>query len=973
MLPLLTNLVSDGVIIADNNFRIVLINHRAEQLFGYSAQEVIGKPLEMFIPEDYRAVHNDRHFRGFAQAHEEQIRLEKYRGITGLAKSGSRIPLELAIGHFTGLDNFSETPGRSLSEGVIVCLRDLSAEQIAQQKIVEALRRQNLFFNSLNKVALGLLRRLELDDLLRDVLQQANRLVNTEYGFVFLETAEGDAMELRIDTGNQFQGMRLKKGEGIAGRVWESGKPLWISDYRTWIHRSSQLETAPFISVVGLPLNFDGRVRGVLGVALTEETRKFEDQEIEQLGYFAELASVALQNAHLYSQLTQELYHRTQMETALREREAHYRLVVDSALYAVIETDAEGKIIGWNPQAEKIFGWSREDALGMLMTRLILAPSNQSKVAEDEYLNIGKFVSDEPTELTGIHREGYHFPIEMAVSQLSIDQQQLFSAFVHDISERRRYETKLQEEREFALMVMNTVGQGLTVTNSDGRFVYVNPAYAQMLGYQPQDLLGKSPMDLAVQEGEVDYQKVFEQRRLGLTTSYEARLLHADGHTVYTLITGSPRFRDGEFIGSISSVIDLSERRKMELELARARDHALEISRLKSEFLAMMSHEIRTPMNGIFGMTEILMDTHLDEEQREYAQIVWNEAHNLLQIINDILDFSKIEAGKMMLEPTEFSLQGMIDTAIRLVAPRAEAKKLELTVDVSPFIPSRLNGDAGRLRQVLINLVNNAIKFTEQGSIKIRVEPVAIQRGTITLRFIVKDTGIGIPASARDLLFKSFTQVEMGPTRRFGGTGLGLAIARRLVELMSGQIDFFSQEGIGSTFWFTVVLGLLSGATASLPERTAEMLQMPNTTGAKKETTRVGQGSTILIVEDNAPHRFAVTSYLRKHGYLVDAAVDGRQAIQRVTEAIQSGSQYSVILMDLRMPDLDGFETAREIRHLETAAHQHTPILAVTADAFPDEIERCMQAGMDGYLTKPIDLAQLRQEVTRFNREKASI
>jgi signal transduction histidine kinase/ActR/RegA family two-component response regulator len=401
------------------------------------------------------------------------------------------------------------------------------------------------------------------------------------------------------------------------------------------------------------------------------------------------------------------------------------------------------------------------------------------------------------------------------------------------------------------------------------------------------------------------------------------------------------------------AVVDQQKR-----EIERLLDQTQEISRHKSEFLANMSHEIRTPMNGVIGMTNLVLTTQLSEEQREYVETARLSADFLLTVLNDILDFSKIEAGRLDLSPVDFSLKDCLEQTGRMLSLQIANKKLNYSQSVADDVPDRLVGDPDRLRQILLNLVGNAIKFTDQGgiSVSVRRKPTGetgADADGVTLLFAVNDTGVGIPADQQGLIFDAFRQADGSTTRKYGGTGLGLAICSRLVEMMGGTIGVESEPGKGSTFHFSARLRVVINTPAEVDEQTRKLAAAVKSFSPEQVTSL-----RILLAEDNPVNQRLATKLLEKRGHQVTVTATGRGAFQRVQD-----ETFDVVLMDVQMPDMDGLEATALIREWEKNRRRHTPIVALTAHSMKGDRDRCLAAGMDNYVTKPFDVARLIEVV----------
>ncbi|MDQ3980563.1 MAG: response regulator [Actinomycetota bacterium] len=835
-----------------------------------------------------------------------------------------------------------------------------------QKRLHEALAKEAVLLRGLlQTVAVAANEATTVNGAIQVAIDQICTFTGWPIGHAFFSKERGDPLTStgiwHLDEPQRFDSFRqateatsLPPGVGLSGGVVTSMAPAWVPDVSADANftRRDAASRSGIISAFAFPLSVGQRATAVLEFFSTrlepvdEQLLEVITQVGKQLGLVVEKIG-AIEKLH-----------------ASNERN---RTIVETASDAFVEMDEHGLIADWNRSAEAMFGWSREEVIGQELARVIIP--EELRVAHRRGLRHylatgeGRAVSDR-LQVDALHRNGDRFPVEVALWEVTSETSRSFNAFVRDMSQQKATEEAL----------------------------------------------------------------------------------------------------------------------------ASARDQAVEASRMKSEFLANMSHEIRTPMNAVIGLTGLLLDTTQDDTQRKYTEGVRSAGEGLLSIINGILDFSKIEAGKIELEQVDLDLRELVEESVGLLAGPAAAKGIELAAWCYPNLPTAVRGDPVRLRQILVNLVGNAVKFTEQGEVVVQARPLQVDDTSVVVRFDVIDTGIGIDAASYDRLFVSFSQADTSTTRRYGGTGLGLALVKRLVDLMGGEVGVESELDRGSTFWFSVRLPRQSEAspapvpppslrgvralvvddnatnclilsqqltgwgmrpdTEQDPQQALELLRTaaamgqpygvaivdmnmpdidglgvaeairaePTTAGlpiillssagmvgasrradvgiqeslikpirqselydallqalaptartsslVRRERRResAGQRGRVLVVEDNEINQMVAIGTLTKLGYETDVAANGREAVAAV-----SGQRYAAVLMDCQMPEMDGFEATREIRRRE-GGDRHIPIIAMTASATEADRQRCMAAGMDDYIPKPVRIESIETALEHWIR-----
>lgn len=693
-------------------------------------------------------------------------------------------------------------------------------------------------------------------------------------------------------------------------------------------------------------------------IGSTEE--RFKGVDVDAGGEIGTLASSF--NSMLKRLSDREELLRVALEN-LGDREARISSIVNTTVEGIITISEKGIIESFNPAAEHIFGYKAAEAIGCNISMLMPEPHRsehdghiQAYVRDSRSKAIGTVL-----EVMGVRKDGTTFPVELSVSEANPGNRRFFTGVLRDITERKKAEEELQKLYR-AVEYSSAV---VIITDIKGSIEYINPKFTQVTGYERFEAIGKTPAILKSDETPVE---TYEQLWATITSGEEWQgIFHnrkKNGEFYWASASISPLKDTRGFITHFVGIQeDITAIKLFESELKEAKEMAERANQAKSDFLASMSHEIRTPMNAIIGMSELLLETDLDEEQAGYTRTLKNASESLLNIISNILDISKIEAGYLELESTEFNISELLDKACDIMSMKARDKGIDLSCLVLPEVPGILVGDPVRLRQVLLNLIGNAVKFTEKGEISIKVEVTEISGSSAFLKFSVRDTGIGIPADKIDKIFEKFMQADSSTTRKYGGTGLGLSICQRLVGHMGGDIWVNSSVGSGSTFFFTARFGIydhMALPEPSIPAAGPDKQLKPPYEGLKH--------LRILLVDDSEDNRLLVLAFLKKMPFSIDTADNGNTAVEMF-----KNSPYDIVLMDIQMPIMDGYTATKEIRRWEKERHlKPTPILALTAYTLEEEARKSLNAGCNGYLAKPVRKTELIDAILAYAERPSS-
>ena len=948
LLETIHDTVGIGMITIDGDGTIVTANRQALHMWGYTEDELIGQNVRRLMPELYREPHT--HGLERYKATGKSKILGKQIELVGFKKDGTEFPLEVCV---TEINH----DGQVLFTAAVYDITERKqsaqsqrAHESEYRELFVAAQRQAREMELLDEVRTALARELDLQTLFRNVVEATARTFG--YTHVSLYLLNGDTLILQHQIGYDKVISRVPITEGVSGRVVRTGEPILVEDVRTEPSFLGAVEGLE--SEVCVPLFDHKRVAGTLNVESTGDVR-LSQPDLRLIMVLSEHISIAIERARLYAEV--------------QDNEQRYRSVVDNVKEVIFQTDALGNWTFLNPAWEEITGYRLRDSLKQNLLKFVY-PDDRAHLSKALQKLMGEGILTYRLETRYLTKTGGFRWLEiMAHPTYNADGIIVgASGTLTDITDRKQAAAELQFRNTILQTQQEMSPDGILVVDEQHRWISFNQRYLEMWDI-PTDVMGRQsqPDDEVLQHM---FSRVADPdaflARVHHLYAYQNEKSHedivmSDGRTFerYSVPIVGP---DHRYYGRIWYYRDISGRKQTEAELKKAKETAEATSQAKSEFLANMSHEIRTPLNAIIGMAELIQDTLFTPEQSEYLRVILSSSEGLLSLVNDLLDFSKIEAGQFELEHIPFNIKDITDQVTDMFNTRTQEKGIDLRCVLDSRLPSRVQGDPTCFRQVLVNLVSNAVKFTEHGEVVISFDlaDAPVGEGGMDVAGIhgyVADTGIGISREDQEKIFSKFVQVDSSRTRKYGGTGLGLSISKSLVDMMGGTIWMESEPDRGSTFHFLLPL-LISDESQPEPAATppASMPESPDGDAV----------SRILLVEDNPDNQSLIIQMLEKAHYLVDVADNGQVALEAVAH-----QSYDLILMDIQMPVMDGFAASQAIRTREyEQQHERIPIIALTAHAIDGYRETCLEYGMDDYMTKPVRRKNLLGLVAHWLRSR---
>jgi PAS domain S-box-containing protein len=871
--------VADGLITIDEQGTIVSFNPAAAAMFGYTPEEANGKNVTILIPLRLRRSHA-LGMQRYARTGEAVILGMDGVEISGRKRDGSEFPIHLSIREM-------QLDGQRLFVGIV---RDISERRNAEQEMRQVHERFHLVSKATNDVI------WDLDFATGETWW--NEALALRFGYAPEHVGAGPSWwRERIHPDERDEVLR-RINEEI-----EEGRQYWVADYR-------------FARADGTYAHVHDR-----GYIL----RDSEGKPTRMIGAMMDITDHKM------------------AEDLLRQSETRFSKVFNlSPVGIAITRVADGRFIDANEAMMQTLGYQREELIGNTSLAINFWEVPAHRAAVIERLERNGSVRD--AEIQARTSAGESIDLLISFDLVELSGEPCLFCFLTDITQRKRAEQALSESEEKFRSIVETTKDWTWSIDLDGLVRYANPAVESILGYTPEELLGTNILQRLHPDQQ---QEVITELSASIAdkVAWSNRMLHwrhKDGSDRYTQSSAIPMLGEQrELLGYRGSDHDITALKQYEQELQDAKDKAEAANQSKSEFLANMSHEIRTPMNGVIGLTHLLLKTPLSAQQRDYLALIKTSADSLLRLLNDILDFSKMEARKLELDITEFDLRESIGNTLKAFSASANEKGIELTYLVAPNVPQLLLGDAGRLAQIIVNLVGNALKFTEAGEVVTRVTQESQSPTSTVLRISVSDTGIGMTREQQEHIFNAFAQADNSTTRRYGGTGLGLAIVSQLVGLMHGAIGVESERGKGSTFHFTVRLSLH-------PHQPAQAL-LPQPAALKD--------MRVLVVDDNRTNLLILGQILTSWDMRPVLAENAERALEELHREAAQGSPYPLVLLDSQMPEFDGFQLAEVIK--STPAMDGATIMMLSSSDVSGEIARCKELGVTRFLRKPVKQSEL--------------
>jgi PAS domain S-box-containing protein len=871
--------VADGLITIDQHGTIESINPAAAAMFGYGPDEAVGTQVDLLVPPHLKRAHAEGMER-YARTGAATILGKSGVEVQGLRKDGSEFPMQISIREM-------RVEGKRMFVGIV---RDISERRNAEQEMRKAEERFRLVAQATNDVV------WDLDFSTGQTWW--NEVLGRQFGYAPGEVDGGpDWWRERVHPDDRDELLRTIDAE-LAG-----GCQSWAANYRfaradgSYVH----IHDRAYIIRDGA-----GKPMRAVGAMMDVTERKLA-------------------------------------EDRLRASETRFSNVFNLSPVAITVTRvADGRFLDVNDALLQMLGYQRDELIGNTSVAIDFWFTPEERQQMIERIRRDGSVRDFP--MLGRTKDATLLDLLISVDLVELNSAPYLFCFLTNITERKRAEQALRQSEEKFRSIVETTDDWIWAIDAQGRVWYANPAVETILGYKPEELLGTKVLNYLhpAQQQDVEASLLALAAEKGTWTNLVLRWRHKDGSDRYTQSSAVPMLSDsGELLGYRGSDHDITLLKRYEQELEEAKHKAESANQAKSEFLANMSHEIRTPMNGVIGLTNVMLNTALSAQQREYLGLMKSSADSLLRLLNDILDFSKMEARALELDLIEFDVREAVGNTLKAFSASASEKGLELALHVAPEVPAVLLGDPGRLAQIIVNLTGNALKFTSAGEVVLRLVREAQDDTSMLLHLSVSDSGIGMSAEQQTKIFTAFAQADSSTTRQYGGTGLGLTIVAQLVALMGGKLWVESELGSGTTFHLTVRLGLpRQQPVTAMQQRAPGLHEMP-----------------VLVVDDNRTSRLILGEVLVSWGMRPVLAADGHQALAEMRQQAALGEPFSVVLVDSDMPHFDGFELAQAIKSSDT--FDSDIIMMLSSDGLSGEMARCAELGVTRFVKKPVTQSEL--------------